>query len=720
MTRPTDDDNPADGTDGEQDDLFAQVDAAMSTPPRRDSETFGVNAADVPQPAEVVEDAEEIDLADETPDPEPEPQTEPEPVAEETVVQPPPPQTDPVTSLPPPDNEATTVQPPVSAYDDLFAPAAAGVPPVDPPQDEPFLDDEEPPRSPPVVPHWGRRILIGAVLLLGLAYVGGYFLTGMRMPANATIAGVDVSGKSPEKARALLTSKLTPHTEDDITLTHEKQEFTIKPADAGLSLDVDASVSAAGGESSWDPRDMAALFFGTHDHDAVVDAESTKIAAVLGSIGETVDIPVVQPQITFPDGKPTARQPEEGTVLDKTKTTDLIKHLFVGDADATTIVMRTVQPAVDAEGLQEAMDGIAQTIVSGPVAIKVGEKSIDLPVTAYAPATVVRVEDDELKPYIDPKTLAEPLLDSTTGIGKKAVDATVELKNGKPVVVPGKEGVGLHPDEMAEKLLPAIAATGDERSVSIEATVVDPLFTTEDAKKLKITEKISSFTTEYPPAAYRDTNQGRAAELINGTIIKPGETFSFNKIVGERTQANGFVSGTVINGGVFREELGGGVSQVATTMYNAGFFGGMDDVEHHPHAFYINRYPVGREATVYWGSLDLRWKNSTDYGVLIHAWVDKSGPGRNGRMNVELWSTKIYDIKAGLSAKRNFRSPGTRYDDTNRCVPQSPIQGFDIDVYRTFYSGGKKVKTETDTAVYQAADHVICGKKPKAADADDD
>ncbi|MFI5427564.1 VanW family protein [Aeromicrobium sp. UC242_57] len=209
-------------------------------------------------------------------------------------------------------------------------------------------------------------------------------------------------------------------------------------------------------------------------------------------------------------------------------------------------------------------------------------------------------------------------------------------------------------------------------------------------------------------------NQGRAAELINGTIIKPGGTFSFNDIVGERTVANGFTTGTVINGGVFREELGGGVSQVATTMYNAGFFGGMEDVEHHPHAFYINRYPKGREATVYFGSLDLRWKNPTEYGVLVRSYVEKSTPSSPGKMHVELWSTKVYDkITAGSSGERNGRAPGKQYDDTPACVPQAPINGFDIDIYRTFYKDGKKVKTETDTANYQAADHVICGKKPK-------
>ena len=111
--------------------------------------------------------------------------------------------------------------------------------------------------------------------------------------------------------------------------------------------------------------------------------------------------------------------------------------------------------------------------------------------------------------------------------------------------------------------------------------------------------------------------------------------------------------------------------------------------------------------------LDLRFKNPSPYGVLIRAYVVKSRPGVQGQMHVELWSTKVYDIKASTSGKRNLKSPGTQYDSTDKCVPQDPIQGFDIDVFRTFYQGGKKIKTETDTAVYQAADHVICGKKPK-------
>ena len=321
-----------------------------------------------------------------------------------------------------------------------------------------------------------------------------------------------------------------------------------------------------------------------------------------------------------------------------------------------------------------------------------------------------------MTPVIDAKDLAKPLTSSTTGIGRSAVDASFRFEGGKAFVVPGKAGVGLDPKTMATQLVPVLTKTGDARSITVEASAVQPEFTTEDAEALGIKERISSFTTEYPHADYRNTNQAEAARRIDGVVLEPGETFSFNDIVGERTAANGFVSGFVINGGVFREELGGGVSQVATTAYNAAFFGGLDDVEHHPHAFYIDRYPVGREATIYYGSLDLRFRNPYKTGVVIRAWVDKSSPGTVGRMNVEMYGTKVYDVKARASDRYNFRNPGTQYDDTDRCVSQAPVTGFDIDIHRDFYQGGKRVKTEKDTAYYQAADRVICGKKPEKDD----
>lgn len=562
---------------------------------------------------------------------------------------------------------------------------------------------------------WGRYVLLAVVVLAGAAYVTGYVLTGTRMPANSTIAGVEVSGLSPSAARDALEQAVAPNIDREIELTYGKETFTVKPSDAGLALDVERSVDEAGGDRSWDPRDMAALFFGDNQSAPVLDVDEAALESAVAAIGEAIDKEVVEAQITFADGTPKARQPKEGIVVSRSDAADAIKAAYLVSDAPVEVPTAAVEPTVDAEGLAAAMTQIAEPAVSGPVTLKVGDQTVALPVTAYTPALSVRVRDGKLTPVLDPEKLAGPLTDSTTGIGSKAVDASVMIRGGKPVVVPGKEGLGLQAEEMATKLVPALTQTGDARSVEIEATVVQPQFTTADAEALKITEKISEFETQFPYAEYRNINQGRAAELINGTIIKPGETFSFNDVVGERTVANGFTTGTVINGGVFREELGGGVSQVATTTYNAAFFGGMDDVEHTPHAFYIDRYPVGREATVYFGSLDLRWKNSTDYGVLVRSSVTKSTPSSPGRMRVELWSTKVWDkVEASASPRRNARTPGTQYDDTDRCVPQSPVAGFDIDIVRSFIKDGKTVKTEKDTAAYQAADRVICGKDPKA------
>lgn len=567
--------------------------------------------------------------------------------------------------------------------------------------------------------HWGRWALVAAVVLLGGLYVGGYVLTGNRLPADTTIAGVEVGGLSPAAARTALADELGPKEDEPVVLVHGDDRFEVTPSDAGLALDVDASVAAAGGARSWDPRDMLALVVGSRERAPVLTVDEKALASAVAAIGEGVDVPVTEALITFRGAEPRTRQPKDGLTIRKDDTARLIQDEYLVQDEPADVPTAAVEPAVDAAGLREAVTAIAEPAVAAPVTIKVGEQRVSLPVTAYAPALRVEPVDGAMTAVIDPERLAEPLTSATTGIGRKAVDATVEIRGERPVVVPGKAGIGLQPQEMAEKLVPVLTRTGDERTVEVEAKVVQPELTTEDAKNLRITEKISEFTTQYPHADYRNINQGRAAQLLNGTIVEPGETFSFNDTVGERTAANGFTSGSVINGGRFRDELGGGVSQVVTTTYNAAFFAGLDDVEHHPHAFYIDRYPVGREATVYFGSLDLRFRNNLRSGVLIRSFVQPSSPGGVGRTTVQIWGTKEFDVEAGQSARRNFRTGQTRYDTSAGCSPQGALPGFDIDIYRTIRKDGRVVKRETDTAVYQAADRIVCGEEPKPKDDED-
>jgi vancomycin resistance protein YoaR len=189
--------------------------------------------------------------------------------------------------------------------------------------------------------------------------------------------------------------------------------------------------------------------------------------------------------------------------------------------------------------------------------------------------------------------------------------------------------------------------------------------------------------------------------------VLPGATFSLNETVGERTAENGFVKGFIIDGGQFREDFGGGVSQVATTTFNAAFFAGLEDVEHKPHSFYISRYPAGREATVAWPTVDMKFRNDTDTGVFIETIHTP------GEITVRLWGTKVYDeIRSVSSERTNYTTGTTKYEDSEECVDQDPVSGFDITVTRQFVSGGEVVRSEDFSTHYNAADRIICTSPP--------
>jgi vancomycin resistance protein YoaR len=550
--------------------------------------------------------------------------------------------------------------------------------------------------------------------LIAIFMLVGFVVTGMRMPAHATVGGIDVSGMTPGQARETVDQELGGRAREPISVEHEDRTISVDPVRAGLEVDVEASVRGAGGFHSMNPLRMVQILFGEEKAPLVITAHTDELESAVADIAASVDQPPVEPLVTFDGTEPQVRKPESGVVVDRKAAASAIRSAYLV-SNTVELPMRAARPTVGQRRLEIAMKRIVEPAISGPVTVRIGDQKISLPVSAYAPALSVRVVGVALRPHIDAKALAEPLTSATTGIAKEAVDATVAIEHGKPVVMPAKPGVGLRPDEMAAKLIPAITEKGAARSVTVESEVVPPEFTTEDAENLGITQKVSEFVTYFPYAHYRNVNQSRAASLIDGTILKPGDTFSLNDRVGERDEDNGFVKGIVIGeGAVYREQFGGGVSQVATTVYNAAFFAGLEDVEHHPHLFYIGRYPLGREATVWYGQLDLRFKNTLDSGLLIHTWVVPASETRRGEMHVEMWGTKKWDITASASDRYNDRDPSKRYDDTDECIEQPATEGFDVDITRQFHELGSKdvEKTDSTHVSYAPGDEVVCGPSP--------
>ncbi|HEX9969272.1 MAG TPA: VanW family protein, partial [Acidimicrobiales bacterium] len=246
-----------------------------------------------------------------------------------------------------------------------------------------------------------------------------------------------------------------------------------------------------------------------------------------------------------------------------------------------------------------------------------------------------------------------------------------------------KAGTGCCGPRSSELVLQALR-TRPKSPVDLPLTRVEPKLTPEKAAELGIKEKVGVFTTTYAAGQPRVTNIHRIADLARGMVIQPNESFSVNERIGKRTKEKGFVVAGVIQDGMLAEDVGGGVSQFATTLFNAAFFAGLDFGEYQSHSLYFSRYPRGREATLGFPHPDLVVKNSTPYGVLV--WPTYTST----TITVTLYSTKHAEaVQSGQTE-----------------TPRGPCTRVVTQRTRTYPDGTKK--TDSVSALYRPEEGVNC------------
>lgn len=567
----------------------------------------------------------------------------------------------------------------------------------------------------------GAKVVLWLLLALGVLfgglYVAAHYVAGDKVPRNTTVSGVRIGGHPQGEAAERLRAGLADRVARDIPTTVDGQQVAVDPARAGLAVDYDASVAEAGGKRSWDPVRLWNYFTGGDTFEAEVEVDETAYNAFLAGLDEQYGATARDGAIRFDGAQIRTRQARTGQALDPSDTLDALEGAFLEESpDPVALEMVEVEPAIDATDVQEALDEFASPAVAAPVTLAFEGSQVKLFPADYTAAITLEPVDGELSATLDAAKLTDVVGGKVTQ--GAPVDASIVLVDGTPQVVPAKPGVTFDAAELESGFLGVVAAPQGERTLALSAQVAKPAFTTKDARALRVRERVSTFTTYFPYAEYRNVNIGRAAEIIDGTLLKPGETFSLNDTVGERTEANGFTKGYVINDGILVQDLGGGVSQMATTLFNAMFFAGLEDVEHKPHSFYIDRYPVGREATVAWGAVDLRFTNDTPYGVLIDTSFTNSTPSSSGAVTVTMYSTKYWDITTTTGERYNITKPRTRRIDDLTCHPNEGYGGFDIDVVRYFRPVGENTETREDevfSTTYTPSDTVIC-TNPDAVD----
>lgn len=507
------------------------------------------------------------------------------------------------------------------------------------------------------------------VALWLVATIGVRVAYADRILPGTTMAGLNVGARSDEEARRVVG---TLASQQPVTVTAAGRRFVVDPAAVGYSVDVAASVArarAAGrqGTPSAFGSTITALI-APRQLEPVFGADRARLAAQIAQIAQAVD-----------------RRARAGTVrVDRAATG--------GIAVSAPRAERTLQRAAAARALLRALQGRR----SGPVALPVRKqggatrdevRAVQRRARAYL-RTPLRLTAGERTLTLTTRQTAAILTlqrgrDGRTGalrlgvgapagerliaglahdLDRASADARISAPSRPRVVVEGQGDVEWRPREAdisvrsgrgGRQLRQADAAAAVAEAVRVGRHHVMLSFTRKPARittqaARDVTSLLGTFTTRYPCCQPRVTNIRLIAKAIDGTVVMPGERFSLNQSSGERTRAGGYVKAPFIADGELAESVGGGVSQVSTTLYNAVFFAGLRINAHQPHSFYIDRYPPGREATLNFPDIDLLWTNDTTAPVLIRAATDETS------VAVSLYGA---DIRRRVRAETGSRMP---------------------------------------------------------------
>jgi vancomycin resistance protein YoaR len=370
--------------------------------------------------------------------------------------------------------------------------------------------------------------------------------------------------------------------------------------------------------------------------------------------------------------------------------------------EVITTSTRPVAPRTTAEDVQRVQDQARQAL-SGRVRLtRLKEVLIFTPReigNALGTRPVTVNGQVELELFADPERLGVTRKELKR-IESDPVDASFRVEGGSVRVVPSKRGFRFDPRMTADQLV--TVALSEDRRARLRGMFAAPELTTAEAKALKITDQVSTFTTYHGCCEPRVQNIHRMADLLDGTVVMPGEVFSVNETVGRRTAENGFVPAPAISNGEFVEEVGGGISQFATTMFNAIFFGGYDFLEYRAHSYYFSRYPLGREATVSWPSPDLKFRNDSTAGILIDtSYTDTS-------ITVTFYGNTDVEVEAVMGEPHNYKDPPVECEENKALrrrevrVVQEGRVGYDVVVQRVFHRPGGGVDRENFFTRYRA------------------
>jgi vancomycin resistance protein YoaR len=520
-------------------------------------------------------------------------------------------------------------------------------------------------------------IVLGVVVIAagGAAVARAIQFDGAAKP-GVRVLGLDVSGKSRNAIEARLWAwSRRPVTIDVGSRTYRVERGWLVSLDAPATTD---RVLAAGS--------LGSLVVASRVDVRPVFRPATGVSNVLAEIARAGSAPV-SATVKLHGLNITTTPARDGRTLNRRA----LLRLLATNRLLIDAPFRVVHPPIGDAAAARAADEL-RGVVSDPIAIAFAGGSfgslsrVQLARALHVrPATsgfVVRVDGDRLA------TILRPRLASYV---HRARNARFVLSGGGVRVAPSAAGIDLVPTQVAAAVK---LAARTNRVATVALGPRQPDLTTAEAKALGIRHKLVSYTTQMgESSSNRIHNVHLMADFIDGTVIRPGQVFSFNDVVGPRTAERGFLEGQEIIGSLVLPSIGGGVCQTATTLFNDAFELGLPILERTNHNLYLAHYPLGRDATVSWGGPDFRFRNDLKHGLLIKtSYTDQT-------LTFTFYGTsEKRRVVSETGPQTNWTSPGMNYaidphaaPGSSRVVAGTGELGFDIVVTRSVYAANGKL-----------------------------
>ena len=553
-------------------------------------------------------------------------------------------------------------------------PRQTAVPPVPPTRNPRAVPPEEPEEEPVRRGVSGgilAAIVGGALVLLAVVIFFGYGLVlkgGDTIYPNVFVAGINVGGMTSEEAVAAVADAVAASYSSatlDVQLPDRTLSFT--PDQTNVALDADEAIAEAMAYGrSGNPFSAVLNYFSCRSNERYIDLQTVL----------NLDTDYIRNRID--------------ELAQEVETTLSPSKVDVNEA-AGTITVQVGYPdrQLDTEGLYEAVYNAFMNSDFTTLTWDYQETPCELvDLTPYYEQYCTEVQNAEY----DEET--HTISEEVPGYGFDLEAAQQQLATAEP-----------------------------GSTVVIQMEDIEPEVTKLDLSSEMFGTALHKVSTKYAVNSNRTNNLDLACKAINGTILNPGEIFSFNDVVGERTAAKGYLPATVfVSGGASESELGGGVCQVASSIYYCSLFLNLEQVHREPHMYVVDYVDFGMDATVYWGSIDYQFKNTLDYPIKIQANID------GGTVNITFWGPEELDFTVETDYKILETYPWTTVEQVDETKPVgyrertvSPYTGYKVVAYITVKDlDGNVLESREVYSTYRKRDQVyVVGPAEEVPDPDD-